>query len=71
MVFSRLLSQFHQSIDRKSYLGEFVDGRAVMFKNITSYLGKCVAAVCECVFVPGRVCRWRSRYVKKQNVLPG
>ncbi|CAL8267332.1 unnamed protein product [Boreogadus saida] len=33
------------SIDRTCYLGEFVDGRAVMFKNITSYLGECRRAV--------------------------
>ena len=50
---SLLLSQFLQS----SYLGVFVDGGAVMYKNMTSYLGKCVAAVCAraCVFLPARV----------------
>ena len=54
---SLLLSQFLQSIGRTSYLGVFVDGGAVMYKNMTSYLGKCVAAVCAraCVFLPARV----------------
>ena len=43
--------------------GEFVHAGAVMFKNITSYLGEFFAAVCACEFLPGRVCRWRSRDV--------
>ena len=33
------------------YLGEFIDGSSVMFKNITSYLGECRCGVCTCVFV--------------------
>ena len=32
------------------FLGKFVDGGAVMFKNIKINLGECVAAVCACVF---------------------
>ena len=34
-----------------SYLGACVDGGAVMFKNITSYLGECRCGVCACVCV--------------------
>ena len=56
-----------------SYLGAGVDGGAVMFKNITSYLGKCVSAfvltcgvyACTCVCVPASMyvslpLRWRE-----------
>ena len=49
MVSSLILSQFIKSIDRTSYLGEFVDCGAVMFKNITSYRGECRYSVRACV----------------------
>ena len=71
IVSSLLLSQFLQSIDRTSDLGEFVDGRAIMLKNIMSYMGEFVAAVGPFVSVPGHVCRWLSRYVLIHAVLPG
>ena len=60
-----------QSIDRTCYLGGFVDGEAVMFKKIMSYLGECVAALWACVFLPGCVCWWWSSYVSKHNCFPG
>ena len=48
-----------------SYLGAGVDGGAVMFKNITSYLGKCVSAfVLTCgVYACTCVCVRASMYV--------
>ena len=47
--------QFLQYIDRTCYLGEFVDGRAVMFKNITSYLSVSLQCVSVRVFLPARL----------------
>ena len=40
-----------------SYLGACVDGGAVMFENIMSYLGKgrCDVCACLCVLIPARV----------------
>ena len=81
LVTVRNLSHFLQSIDRTSYLGECrcgvcvcvltcVDGGAVLFKNITSYLGEWRCGECVCVLSCACVDRWRSRYVKKKNVLP-
>ena len=34
-----------------SYLGACVDDGAVMFENITCYLGECRCGVCACVLV--------------------
>ena len=43
-----------------SYLGACVDDGAVMFENITCYLGVCRCGVCACVLVVDLMIRLRD-----------
>ena len=43
-----------------SYLGACVDDGAVMFENITCYLGECRCGVCACVLVVDLMIRLRD-----------